>query len=220
MIINRDNNKHFVNKATRGSVLSYRLMDLNEPVALAITILAISLVFGSRYLLIGELTGFVIVSFIVSLSIVIHELSHKYTAIHLGCYSRYVLHPLGLILTLVSAIPFIPIKIIMPGVTLVSLYTYDPFIVRKINGLTSLAGPLSNIVLALVAIAMNSLTYPYLPLLWRVVLILMLRVNSWIALFNLIPIPPLDGSKVLSWNPLIWITLFILSVILYLLSII
>lgn len=199
-------------------ILSRSLMDLSESKSIAVTILAISLVFGSEYLIIGEFIGFTIVSIIASVSIIIHELSHKYTAIYLGCYSRYVLHPFGLILTLISAIPFMPIKVIMPGVTLVSLYTYDPFVVKRVNGLTSSAGPLSNIVISLLAIVINGLSYSYIPLLWRTVLILMLRINSWIAFFNLLPIPPLDGSKVLVWNPVAWITLFILSIILYFFS--
>jgi len=29
-------------------------------------------------------------------------------------------------------------------------------------------------------------------------------VNLWLAAFNMLPFPPLDGGKVLSWNPIIW----------------
>jgi Zn-dependent protease len=29
-------------------------------------------------------------------------------------------------------------------------------------------------------------------------------VNLWLAAFNLIPVPPLDGSKVFAWSKLIW----------------
>ncbi|MEM0355402.1 MAG: site-2 protease family protein [Desulfurococcaceae archaeon] len=194
------------------------LIYLNESLSILVTIFVISLVFGSIHLLLGDYIRFIIVSSVVSLSIIIHELAHKYVAISLGCYSRYVLHPLGLVLTLISAIPFIPIKIIMPGVTLVSLYTYDPFTFRKINGLTSIAGPLSNIILAIISIIIRIVAYPIMSPIWRSILYLMLRINSWIALFNLIPLPPLDGSKVINWKPTLWLSAFILSIILYIYS--
>ena len=33
-------------------------------------------------------------------------------------------------------------------------------------------------------------------------------VNVWLALFNLLPIPPLDGSKVMLWDIRIWVVSF------------
>lgn len=194
------------------------LMNLDEKLSILITMLSISLVFGSNYLLMGEFIGFIIVSLVTSLAVIVHELSHKYTAISLGCYSKYVLHPTGLVLTLVSAIPFMPIKIIMPGVTLVFPYTYDPYSLRRVNGITSLAGPLSNILLAIFSAIAINVAYSQMPLILKLALAVSLSVNSWIALFNLIPVPPLDGSKVISWNILVWLLLFALSLLLYLLS--
>jgi len=31
-----------------------------------------------------------------------------------------------------------------------------------------------------------------------------MRINLWLAAFNLIPIPPFDGYKVFSWSKAIW----------------
>ncbi len=31
-----------------------------------------------------------------------------------------------------------------------------------------------------------------------------LMINMWIAFFNLIPFGPLDGAKIIRWNPLVW----------------
>jgi len=42
--------------------------------------------------------------------------------------------------------------------------------------------------------------------------------NSWIALFNLIPIAMLDGLKVFKWNKIIWGEAFALSVALFALT--
>ena len=41
-------------------------------------------------------------------------------------------------------------------------------------------------------------------------------VNLWLAIFNMLPIPPLDGSKVLSWNKVIWASFFALLVLIFL----
>jgi len=30
------------------------------------------------------------------------------------------------------------------------------------------------------------------------------QINLWLAAFNLIPIPPFDGSKIFSWSKPIW----------------
>ncbi|RLF95157.1 hypothetical protein DRN45_01820, partial [Thermococci archaeon] len=41
--------------------------------------------------------------------------------------------------------------------------------------------------------------------------------NLFLALFNLLPIPPLDGSKVLKYNPILWGAVFfpILAVLIF-----
>jgi Zn-dependent protease len=68
--------------------------------------------------------------------------------------------------------------------------------------ITAAAGPLSNIVLAVLSILTLGVLYWYVPgfpadgpvseLLWITV-----GLNVNLALFNLIPVPPLDGSRIL-----------------------
>jgi Zn-dependent protease len=41
-------------------------------------------------------------------------------------------------------------------------------------------------------------------------------VNLWLAIFNMLPIPPLDGSKVFSWDKRIWTILFAVLIGLFL----
>lgn len=61
--------------------------------------------------------------------------------------------------------------------------------------LVGLAGPLMNIVLAyLAAVILNRVGYGYFALF----LSYLLWFNAMLAVFNLIPLPPLDGSKVLA----------------------
>jgi Zn-dependent protease len=65
--------------------------------------------------------------------------------------------------------------------------------------MVSLAGPLTNILLAFVFALLLRWQYQFLPNAHAVqVLLVIILFNIIIAVFNLIPVPPLDGSKVLA----------------------
>jgi len=66
--------------------------------------------------------------------------------------------------------------------------------------LVALAGPISNIFLALVSGIVLNMMIPRLEVdnLLIVFLVLMVLTNVGLGFFNLIPIPPLDGSKILA----------------------
>lgn len=67
---------------------------------------------------------------------------------------------------------------------------------RKDNVLVSISGPISNLAAAFVA----GLFIRYFPLPWELylkVLVYMILMNVGLGLFNLIPVPPLDGSHIL-----------------------
>jgi len=129
-----------------------------------------------------------------------HELAHKFVALYYGFPARYKLDPLLLLLTLLSAIPFVPVKFIAPG----AVYVYAaPGYNRRVDGVISAAGPLVNVLLGFFALALGQ----------HVVA----RFSFWIAFFNLLPIGPLDGRKVLSWNPVVWILMTGLSLVMMLL---
>ncbi len=76
------------------------------------------------------------------------------------------------------------------------------------NGLISLAGPGTNFVVAGLAIGGYAIGLASSPN-WGVdvddfmpaLLIGVARINGVLALFNLVPLGPLDGRKVLRWNP-------------------
>jgi len=65
-------------------------------------------------------------------------------------------------------------------------------------GLISLAGPATNIALALIFQVLD-FTNPTL------LFTLGAQINTWLALFNLIPFGPLDGAKIFKWNKVAWI---------------
>ncbi len=74
--------------------------------------------------------------------------------------------------------------------------------VKKGMLLVSVAGPLMNILLAFLAMIALRVVAPYQGLEWASYTIMLLEPLIWInlvlAVFNLIPVPPLDGSKILA----------------------
>lgn len=82
----------------------------------------------------------------------------------------------------------------------------DPRYFRKPKqgmALTALAGPVSNLLLALLLLLFSRLIYDFAPYsdLWNLVFGFLLDtavLSIGLGVFNLVPIPPLDGSKVLA----------------------
>ena len=84
----------------------------------------------------------------VGLGFILHELGHKFSAMHFGYWSEYQLWPVGLIIALASS--FCGIVFAAPG----AVYTYANFLDDRTNGIISIAGPVVNIVLAIIFLLM------------------------------------------------------------------
>ncbi|MEK7609970.1 MAG: site-2 protease family protein [Patescibacteria group bacterium] len=142
---------------------------------------------------------------ILILSVIIHEVSHGYMADHLGdptarLQGRLTLNPLKHIDPVGS--------IIVPLITSLAGFTfgwarpvpYNPYNLknrRQGEFLIAIVGPLSNLALALIFGLIIRFFYagamtPFMEILSYIILI-----NIILAVFNLIPVPPLDGSKLL-----------------------
>ena len=159
-----------------------------------------------------------IVMFGVGVGFLLHELGHKYVAVKYGYHSRFKLWPLGLLISFASA--FIGMVFAFPG----EAYIDSDDIPDDVNGKISIAGPMANMVLALIFIVIAALIYP-LKLYSGIFNLLFLictvgfSVNSFLALFNLIPLYTFDGTKVFKWSALYGIIAIVISGIMLLISI-
>lgn len=182
---------------------------------LIISFIVISLGFcilycNGNYGFIPEL--FPIVAIGVGLGFILHELGHKFSAMHYGYWAEFELWPTGLVIALLSS--FFGFIFAAPG----AVYIYSQNMDDKTNGIISVCGPLVNIALALIFLAigssLGSYVYTDTGSLIAVICLFGTRINSFLALFNLLPIPPLDGSKVLKWSIPVWLVTIVLSGIL------
>lgn len=167
---------------------------------LAVSTLAIALIFAyPRF----ELFFFYLIA--VVLAFVFHELAHKLVAIKFHCAAFYQMWPLGLMIGFLFTL--LGLKILAPGAVIIRPYRFGRWGFRTgrltvpENGIISLAGPAVNLAIALIF-------YPFPALGF------LSDINAWLGFFNLLPIPPLDGSKVIAWKPWLWFMFIIMALIL------
>jgi len=144
------------------------------------------------------------------ISVIIHEMAHGYAANWLG-------DPTARLAGRLSPNPLVHIdpmmSVILPGLLLLSgspiLFgaakpvPYNPYNLRNQKwgeAIVAVAGPLSNIVIAIVfavivriaELGILGVSETFIQLSVSIIVL-----NIFLAFFNLIPIPPLDGSKIL-----------------------
>ncbi len=186
-------------------------------IAIAYVVLTIDLLIlysGSTVLLGGAATGLftsaspilIVVSATAAFTgFVAHEMAHKITAQRRGFWAEFRMSPMGLAISFVSA--FIGILWAAPGATVVG--GIAPYDLRN-WGVTSLAGPLTNIGFATVfyvgAIGLFLAGSGFFV--W---LLFLAFINTWFGTFNLLPFGPLDGAKVRRWDSSLWLDVFVVS---------
>jgi Zn-dependent protease len=157
----------------------------------------------------------VFISFIVLLfSLTVHETAHAFAADRLGdptarLLGRISLNPM-VHADLVGTVLF-PLIALVTGAPLIGWAKPVPVDVRRLRHqrrdyvLVAAAGPASNLVLALLSavilsvmpISPQTLGEPNISVPIAAILSQAMRLNVLLAVFNMIPIPPLDGGNVL-----------------------
>ncbi len=149
----------------------------------------------------AKLPLYLIISLIVTgTSFILHELAHKYSAIYIGAKAKFVMWRNSLILS-VAFSAIVGFVFVAPG----AVYIYGKRLTIKEDGLTSLAGPAINIIMGFIFIIIFILLGSPQTGLASLIISYGIFINFWIALFNLLPIGPLDGRKIFTWNPAIWV---------------
>jgi len=145
---------------------------------------------------------------IVLFSVVIHEVSHGYVAYILGdptakMQGRLTLNPISHLDPIGSIIlPAVLFFAHLPVIGWAKPVPYNPYNLQAGKwgpAMVAAAGPTSNIVVATffsIVIRLN-LAYAFAPVAATQLCLLIVELNILLAVFNLIPVPPLDGSKVL-----------------------
>jgi len=127
----------------------------------------------------------------------VHEYSHALVAFKLGdatakANGRLTLNPLSHI-DPIGAISMILFHIGWSKPVPINEYNFQNPVWG--TALVSIAGPISNIILAVI----SALIYKLIPVtsFFSSILLVFITINISLGVFNLIPIPPLDGSKIL-----------------------
>ena len=151
----------------------------------------------------------VIILCIVLVSVILHELSHGIVAYWLGDHTakdagRLTFNPIKHIDPYMSIL--VPVVLYILGAPVFGGAKPVPVDYRKLKwhewgmALVAAAGPFTNFLLALVFFLIghfSGLIYGTGGELWQFVFTEIIYINLGFMIFNLIPIPPLDGSRVL-----------------------
>lgn len=128
---------------------------------------------------------------------VCHEVSHKLVAQRYGCWAEFRYWPMGLLMALLFS--FMGFLFAAPGAVMIR-----GRLTERQNGVISAVGPGSNMALAAAMVPLLFLTGSQLVFDFAYTVGL---VNAFIGGFNLIPLMPFDGSKIVRWNLGVYIAL-------------
>jgi Zn-dependent protease len=155
---------------------------------------------GLIQLLFKDPAAFILLSILLLYSVIFHEMAHGWVAYKMGdptakALGRLTLNPLK------HLDPFGSLMLLIVGfgwakpvpVNLGNIPSHER---RKGLILVSAAGVTANLICAFIALLLFRLIAPLPSETLGGILRLLARINLILAAFNLIPIPPLDGSKI------------------------
>lgn len=153
-----------------------------------------------------------IVLIVLIFSAILHEIMHGFVAERLGdptarLAGRLTLNPIKHIDPFMSIL--LPLLLIVSGSPVIfgaaKPVPVDPFNLKegkKDMALVALAGPLTNLMIAIISAFIIKgiffFTTSDILVYAAIILKLVIHINLLLAIFNLLPIPPLDGSKIVA----------------------
>jgi len=141
----------------------------------------------------SSILNLAILSIAFTLSFLLHEIAHKFSAQYFNLWAEFRLTMQGALITLASM--FLPFKIISPGAVMVAGSG-----TMETVGKMAISGPVTNIIISTVCIIIAAVG--------QNLFLIVAFINALLAGFNLIPFGILDGMKVFRWNKTIWAVTF------------
>ena len=153
-------------------------------------------------------TSLVVSLLTVGVGFLLHELAHKVVAVRFGQVAAFRADYRMLGFAIVGAL--LGFLFAAPGAVV-----HRGRITPKENGLIALAGPVTNLLLAVVFLVpfVAAILTGTGGLLWELAS-RGLQINLLLAGFNMIPFGPLDGRKIRAWSTLVWAVVAVPSILL------
>jgi len=164
---------------------------------------------------------FIIFFLVITPAFILHEMGHRFTAKKYGAKAHYKGFPFWIIFMMLGAIFF---GVVFAATGAVVIFAH--YLTSKERAEISLAGPKVNIILAILFILSSLVFIPISKLIFLPVTITNITamffeysayINAFLATFNLIPMVPLDGSKIISYSFMKWAKWFGIAMLLLLL---
>lgn len=153
-----------------------------------------------------SILGLIIFIGVLLVSVGFHEAMHAFTAHRLGDNTaveegRLTLNPLKHVdLLMTVLLPAVLLAFGLPPIFVAKPVPFDPYQVKYGEygaAMVALAGPFSNLLLAAIAATVLNLHLVPAGGLLEVIIFWFVRINVGLFIFNMLPIPPLDGSRLL-----------------------
>ena len=185
-----------VDPFSKGKIRFSKTEILHIAAAIAVLSIAFTLIFRNSTLDPTDPTMNIIL--IVGMSVILvvcsflfHEFGHKFVAQKYNAWSEFRAFPYGLLMALVFSL--MGFLFAAPGAVFI-----QGNISKEENGKISLAGPAVNFSISAIAIVIVLILNPGTFL--SVVFYMLAWLNAFMGMFNMIPVLPFDGSKIVAWS--------------------